>query len=955
MEKKIITGRIALAVLLCAVLLTGVVPQEVYAGEPPYGSYGVPAKDSYDGFVTTESSPVSSTGTSYNDGIIDSDRAKGDIYYGDGFYTTDISSQLKDKAEEKGFWEKTADMLNMSGIESALSQLFYAIASGLHLLFDEAGIALDNIIFGRVNGFGTRVVTPSESPDGRDVVVSLFRFEMETGNPYGVIAAMIYSVIRKYMYILMIVISFALFVRVAWTGDNPTAKKDFRANLGKLFQVFALVVFMPYFLEVGLYIRDIILHGVVGESMFSLFGSNRIGLLQVFKENCGDRPDLFTPALMSSLLYLAATCLSLVFAVLYVTNALSLFVQVVAFPVVCVKSLFDNKALSSWTWEVVGLASMPIIDGILIFIPLLLNKAANGTVGLNFVSLIACGCLMAVRQQFRKAIGLQSNNALEAGGLMTAMGMARLISSVGRAGKRAIGQAAGGFKQGASDDAMASYYEAQAAMDTFNKQDAEAQVDNGYFNARGGVAENPAAKTGMGAGMGLSGDLSYKAQKLNDINTKLSTPHETSADNVHVSDMTNVAPSMEKTKREQDLRDAQVTAVMGKKAPVQDNVADTFANIDNFESQEFANKLSNAKKAQLYRERAQNARRQGLTSSFATAGGAIAGGMTAFAATAYMDSGTSAMITSAGVDLGASAGPALSNMVASRRMSKDAKTDRTVSGEGSELGYTIKTAEDGAHLYTYSRFNDQEGERLEAFVDMTDLPAVHKARQKNMSNGEMVTTEGWYETNGAKIVDAYESAAQTDGPQISGPQTDTATGEYYYTVDGSSIRAEGNGHLAIGQNMTANVTVKPFENAKEDFVNYMNSEPDLKDSFEDNFADAVSRSYNDDKLKAIGNNKYEEAKSISNGMKTTVNLDAALKEEGNRRIDALHNEVRKDVFMSIYGPTREGVDSTASALGIDIPPQEQLNIDVVTEFLANNQTERYISEQGWDFDSLVVK
>ena len=949
MGKKIITGRIALAVLLCAVLLMNKSPLVSHAATWNFSNENM----SYDKTFIYASDGM--LDTSHDSNLYGGeDRNKSDTAY-DGHYSTDISDQINSAVGGDSLWDTIKNSLEQNYAVDIISNLIYFLATSLHHLFDEIGIALDNVIFGRVGGHGTRVFDADGDYWANDIVVSLFHFELESGNPYGVIAAMIYNAIRKYMYIIMIVVAFGMFVKIAGKGDIPRAKLDFKDKLYSLLEIFALMVFMPYFLEIGLYIRDLLLKGIVGNSILGLFGSSDFGLLNTFKDNCNVSWWSGAPALMASILYFAAVCISLVLAAMYVANSLAMLVQVVAFPVVCVKSLFDKRALGNWVMEMIGLASIPIIDGTLLMVPLIFAKASNGAVGLNFISLLMCGSMLTVRQQFRKALGLQSNNMLESGGLMTAIGMARLISSVGRAGKRAIGQAAGGFKQGASDDAMANYYEAQAKMDEFNKKDAEAQVDNGYFNARGGVAENPAAKTGMGAGMGLSGDLMYKAQKLNDINAKLSTPHETSADNVYASDMTNVAPSSEKTKRAQDLRNAQVSAVMGKKAPVQDDVAEAFANIDNFESQEFANKLSNAKKAQLYRERAKNARTQGVKSALATAGGATVGGITAFAATAYMDSGTSAMITSAGVDLGASAGPALSNMVASRRMSKDAKTDRTVSGEGSELGYTIKTAEDGAHLYTYSRFNDQEGERLEAFVDMTDLPAVHKARQKNMSNGEMVTTEGWYETNGAKIVDAYESAAQTDGPQISGPQTDTATGEYYYTVDGSSIRAEGNEHLAIGQNMTANVTVKPFENAKEDFVNYMNSERDLKDSFEDNFADAVSRSYNDDKLKAIGNNKYEEAKSISNGMKTTVNLDAALKEEGNRRIDALHNEVRKDVFMSIYGPTREGVDSTASALGIDIPPQEQLNIDVVTEFLANNQTERYISEQGWDFDSLVVK
>jgi len=463
-----------------------------------------------------------------------------------------------------------------------------------------------------------------------------------------------------------------------------------------------------------------------------------------------------------------------------------------------------------------------------------------------------------------------------------------LISSVGRAGKRAIGQAAGGFKQGASDDAMASYYDVQAKQDEFNQMDAEAQIDNGYFNSRGGVGENPAAKTGMGAGMGLGGDLSYKSQKLNDINTKLSTPHETSADNVHVADITNQPPSDEQAKRAQDLRAAQVASILGKNAPVKDNVADKFATIDNFESQEFANKLSNAKKAQLYRERAKHARTQGVKSSLATAGGAVAGGITAFAATAYMDSGTSAMITSAGIDLGASAGGVVSSIENMKRLSKDAKKDRTVFGEGSELGYAIKTAEDGAHLYTYSRFNDKEPETWEASVDMTDLPAVHKS-SKEEGKGEMVTTEGWYETNGERIIDAHEGeqfrpANDKSSSRLAIEQGSAiALSEEVEIINGNiSNESVNNGNNIVDGAIHASVNVrkKEFNEARESLAQYCGNHEDVFESLKTSFGEGVRELHLNNEVYSKGDSNFEEAEKISRDMHANANITVEEKAQG---------------------------------------------------------------------------
>lgn len=942
MKKINISGRILMAVLLCAVLLTNMAPSVVYATD------GYQKQVKHYRTIVLSSDGIVDTQHDYDIYGREDDKSKPGY---EGHFSTDISDQMKGKVEKENLLTILKNSYEQNYAVDLISSLIYLLASSLHLLFDEMGIGLDNIIFGRVGGNGVRVSdgdTTNYSYD--DIVVSLFHFELESGNPYGVIAAMIYNAIRKYMYIIMIVVAFAMFAKLAMKSDIPLAKLDFKNKLFSLMEIFALMIFMPYFLEIGLYVRDILLKGIVGDSMLDMFGSAKYGILNTFKDNCNVSFWSDAPSLISSILYFAAVCVSLVLAAMYVANALAMLVQVVAFPIVCIKTLFDKRALGSWVMEVIGLAAVPVIDGTLFLVPLLFAKASNGAVGLNFVSLLMCGSMLTVRQQFRKAIGLASNNMLEAGGLMTAMGMARLISSVGRAGKRAIGQAAGGFKQGASDDAMATYYDVQAKQDEFNQKDAEAQIDNGYFNSRGGVGENPAAKTGMGAGMGLGGDLSYKSQKLNDINKKLSTPHETSADNVHVADITNQSPSEEQAKRTQDLRDAQVATILGKKAPVKDNVADEFATIDNFESQEFANKLSNAKKAQLYRERAKHARAQGIKSSLVTAGGAIAGGITGFAATAYMDSGTSAMITSAGVDLGASAGGAVSSIENMKRLSDDAKKDRTVEGEGSELGYTIKTAEDGAHLYTYSRFNDKEPEKFaEAFVDFSDLPATSNVKE-SAGTGEMVTTEGWYETNGAKIVDAYETAETVDGPRLAGPQVDKATGEYYYSVDGRVI---------YGNDATDNVVTveESTMGSRERFANIMNQNSDFKDFYVQELGDAVQNVHLSKSVEAYCDDNHRMARTEHAQMSMDVNLTPSRKNQGNRKISSLKDETISHISSLVSQPIMKEVQDYVDnpSKSISMTSEDYNAIGEITKEFANSAANDYLEAHGYHFDELIIR
>lgn len=912
MRKRRFLGRRVVAVLLCAVLMMNFTPHVfAYAAYLPNGAPSNLPED-FNGYVSEdyiESREYVDTGL--REGLVST--SKDSIYSSDGsYYSKDITSQLEaPKQEPASVWQQALDSLisvikheGQGALASLISAFIYSLAVAMEALLNDAGIALDNIIFGRVGGNGVKVAA--------NTYVSFFHFELEKGNPYGVVAAMVYSLLRKYMYIIMILVAFFSLIKVARNNDIPRAKLDFKEKMLSLFQVFGLVVFMPYFLEVGLYIRDIILHGVLlgNDGILGVFTGTDVGLISAFRENCGDVL-INEPELMASVLYFAATCVAIVYAFLYIGNALRMLIHTISFPIVCVKSLFDNKALGTWTWEMVSLAAVPIFDGLLLMVPVIFNKAANGTLGLNFVSLITCCCMMTARQQFRRSVGLQTNNAMEVGGFMTAMGMARLIGSIGHAGKRAIGQAAGGLKQGASDDAMANYYEAQAAKDRFNTRDAEAQIDNGYFNSHGGVGENPAAKTGMGTDMGLCGSLAYKMQKAAEAKSK--EPESVTSD-VYVRD---AEYDKQATAREQDLRDAQITAVLGKQAPVQGNsVAEEFATIDNFESQEFANKLSNAKKAELYRQRAHNARVQGITSSVATVGGAVVGGTVGFAGTAYMDSGTSAMITSAGIDLGSSAGSAISGAVSIGRQVQDANKKRTITGEGSELKYEINVDKEGAGLHTSPRF----GEVYPASLESNNLPAT------NDTQGDMSATPN------------REAQQSINIQQIGGPMKDATTGEYYYAADGSPITVE-----------------VPNMNNQERFVSWMNANEDFKESYLNNVQDAVRETWNDEVTYFNGDTNYKTAAALSAQAKMNINITPEEKYKVNCDIENYKNATLGEVSVSVGGPVMKKFNDQIGETGKEISKQDYAAIVSQTQDFAKTKAEEYIAYQNWDFDALMLK
>lgn len=956
MRKKKLAGRLIVAIVMCSILLLHSTPLAAYAG------FRLDNGRKADVISHSDDAEDGLFDTSYNGTYFGEDRN------GDGYrdnYSVDISEQLTREAESEDFLDVVNSLLfeeQQNYAVDLLSELIYLIASALHAIFDTVGIALDNIIFGRVSGYGTLVDRGiSERSPADDTVVSLFHFELEKGNPYGVIAAMIYSEIRKYMYLVMIVVAFIMFVRIAVKSDNPMARMDFKDKLMSVIQVFAMMIFMPYFLEGFLYVRDIMLKGIIGDSMVAAFGGTESGFLNVFRENC--RQDTWESWLldsipfMASVLYLAAVCISLVLASMYVANSMAMMIQVIAFPVVCVKALFDKKAVGGWILEVIGLAAVPLMDGVLLFVPLLFNKAANGSTGMNFISLLACGCMLTVRQQFRRALGIQSSNALETGGLMTAMGMARLIGSIGRAGRRAVGQVAGGISQGASDDAMANYYEAQAAHDDFLRRDAEAQIDNGYFNARGGIGENPAATAGTesAAGAGLSGDLAYRVQQMNrsrefaryeqDAEAHRGEPGYRDIIGEETQGIYDVSESAEH--RAQDVREAQISAVLGRNVPVRDDdIALAFATPDNFESQEFANRLSNASKAELYRQRAQNARRQGLVSGLTTAAGAVVGGTIGFAATAYMDSGTSAMVTSAGIDLGVSTGNAINSAISIGRQIQDANAEREIIGEGAELSYVITQDADDTDLFTYNRFSSP---RYGAFhagtVDSNDLPAVQPA----MENGGLQVT-----TQQANI--AYPSNEEQYG--IAGEER-MAIGQDAGASMALDVPMSMEGRnanvLPEGVNVATSVTIRPFNEARDEVVTYMQENPDVREIYENSLAEAIRNTWNNSELRHNGGVNYARAEAISQNMQADIHMTPEERAVNREQIATLRSETYDAVFSSLYQPTMREIRTGADDNGIIIPAQEMASFDVVTREVARIQTEHYIREHGWNFDSLMME
>lgn len=897
-----------------------------------------------------------------DNGLLDTmqpeDQNDREFIYGDergNKYQTDISDITNSQTNSgKNFWSKMWDlvfntnefMMEEFNIINMLSSALFGFSVMIHELLDLVGMSLDNIIFGRVGGNGVRVSdggTPNTPFD--DVYTSLFSFELEKGNPYGVISAMLYSVIRKYMYIFMILIAFWQLIRVGIKNDVPRAKLEFKENMGNLVKMMVLVVAMPMCLEVFLFIRDVMVSAVMKNGILTLFTSSDIGLLDAFRQSCIDSISTLVmpaPNIMASVLYFAANCVCIIFAMMYITNALSMMICVVAFPIVCVKGLFDKKALGSWCMEVVGIAATPILDGVLLIVPLVFNRIANGNIGLNFISLILCTAMLAVRQFFRRLIGLQSN-ALEASSLMTAMGAMQLGRSVLRAGSQAYGQIKDGIGQGKSDDAKADYYEAQAAKDEFDELDAGKQIDNGVFAQDGSVKANMAAQTVSGGG----GNLAYKAKMMQEAKSRaaatenktdeysypweeVSAPGDLRAREVVEEGHSGLfMEEHEASMRAADLRKAQVSELTGHKT--KDDIAEFYAGkTGDFESEEFADKISNAKKAELYRKRARSAREKGIMGAGATIAGGVIGGGLGFAATLFADSGTRAIATGIGIDAGSGLANASADMggAVASLLKSGKKNDTVFEGEGSELVYTIKQGKDGTSLETQNRFARKNHYRVnDASVEPDGNTMV-----ANVSSGAN------------EMVAVHTSIHSMPG----------AHGE----IDGSTtigLDVQDSGQAAIGtQELNEDMSQRRSERIREDFEALLRESPLHGQIYNDSVKDAVLSVAADTDMHSDVRAAYREAQQIAGKIKGSEFVDAderARKIDEIRKLASYANERVAQPFR-VYATEnfRSGMHREA---GRDLNGAEMRAVTQDVMDKSVRCSSKYLEMNRFDFDSIL--
>lgn len=332
-----------------------------------------------------------------------------------------------------------------------LSPFVKGMGDAIYSLLILSGCSLDAIIFGRVGG--------ASYMNGD---VAMFTFELTSGNIYGTISMFIYNILSGVFLIIMVCVILLRLVSLLLYGHEQKIRPELKKTLGRAVIFTAAVFLMPKVVDLLLYVRDAVLYAIVEEGvggLSSLLRSDILetaaeletnpvgGLLYLMFGPSGDFSlvNVYRKAavgsLMNSIMYLATTVLTVYFAFLYVSVALTFGVLMVMFPVCCILDIATGGSrLGDWFTQITGLMLIPVIDAVLLLFPLTLAllDRESGAGPYAFVQFILMMSIVPAREFVRQKLGFGGASGLERAGLSAGLSALRLAMAVKGAAKAAV-------------------------------------------------------------------------------------------------------------------------------------------------------------------------------------------------------------------------------------------------------------------------------------------------------------------------------------------------------------------------------------------------------------------------------------------------------------------------------------------------------------------------------------
>jgi hypothetical protein len=353
------------------------------------------------------------------------------------------------------------------------------------------GMTMDNIVYGRIAHSGT----------------NYYGFELVKGNPYGIVGAYIYNMFRLICWVMIWCIFMGQLVKGLIFGNSAKTREEAKSSLDKFIMISLFLYLMPYVVDLMIYIRDVFLYLInLMASTVSMTGSN--GTTVSLEKGIAD---IFSGMADNSwiwaVVFSASTVLALYFSYVYVGVALGMTIYFCLFPMVCVMSYTDKNLLNNWFKNVLSALLVPVIDSILLLLPVTVYNVVYGQgvhILAGLLTLMICMMLIPTRRTVGQILGLNMGGiGAMAGAAMGALALARSAGAMGkaikegrehRANARAANEEADMLeKMGAADEA------AQNGFGRVNGSQGLEALENG---AEGGFESGENAE-GFSGGSGM--------------------------------------------------------------------------------------------------------------------------------------------------------------------------------------------------------------------------------------------------------------------------------------------------------------------------------------------------------------------------------------------------------------------------------------------------------------------
>lgn len=307
--------------------------------------------------------------------------------YGGG---TSGSDSNYDAADEPGWFEKL------------FAGLIAKFGNALYTLLDAMGCSMDKVIRGRV---------------GTGRTVNVFGFELQKGNPFGIIGAYVYSVLKAFSYGFMAIAFIWMLVKQAFNG-NGRSREEFKLKTERFVAYFVALNAMPYILNIALFMRD---------TMISRFtGDDPNGIYNIFYGPWKDG-DSSKQTLLMSLMVLGCVLFSVWLMISYAGVAMNMTIHFALFPVVISLDTSTDGRLKSWISGMLSGIATPVIDCFLLLIVGYMGQnttlSSGGEIAGAFMQLCLCMSIIPAREQAKRILGMEPDGgAIGMGGFRAALG-----------------------------------------------------------------------------------------------------------------------------------------------------------------------------------------------------------------------------------------------------------------------------------------------------------------------------------------------------------------------------------------------------------------------------------------------------------------------------------------------------------------------------------------------------